>query len=254
MNPLISIFMFTCILLCMNKTYGLQYLTNNQMGLIKTILRHPHKTDYMVNKISEILYQHYRYKAFDIAYEFRQHHYTQCKNIKFDELKLYASKGLLMAIKNYNPDYPFVHHMKLYVKGQLHMGVSDLHPLTILPKKIRLSKKWKKENRKTYMTLLKTTFVGNDDYLYERNSHRCGLQGSSEYSTFAAVWYIIHNLDIDYQRIMKYKYNFYMESIRSNSEVANLMCCSDECIRKKILFVKDKIKANLFTHFLKLTP
>ncbi len=249
MNPLVFIFIFICI----NEIYALHYLTTNQMGLIKTVLRHPCTPDYMVNKISEILYQHYKYKAFDMAYEFTQKYYHQCKNIKFAELKLYASKGLLMAIKNYNPDYPFVNHMKLYVKGQLHMGLSDLHPLTILPKKVRLSKKWKKENGKTYSRLLKTTFVGNDDYLYERNSHRCGLQGS-EYSTFAAVWTIIHNLDIEYQRIMKYKYNFYMESIRSNSEVANLMCCSDECIRKKILYVKDEIRRNLFTHFLELTP
>ena len=53
-----------------------------------------------------------------------------------------------MAIKNYNPDYPFINHMNLYVKGQLYQGISDLHPLTIIPKKMRLSKKWKKENKK----------------------------------------------------------------------------------------------------------
>jgi len=237
----------------MNNTYALHYLTNTQMGLIKTILRHPHKTDYMVNKISEILYQHYRYKAFGIAYEFREQYYTHCKNIKFDELKLYASKGLLMAIKNYNPDYPFINHMKVYVKGQLHMAITDLHPLTILPKNVRLSKKWKKENIQKYMTLLKTKFVGNDIYLYEKNRGRYRLE-CSECSTFASVWYIIHNLDIEYQRIMKYKYNFYMESIRSNSDVALLMCCSSECIRQKILYVKRHIRNNLFAHFLELTP
>lgn len=251
MNPLV--FTFIYFFLCMNNIYALHYLTKNQMTSIKSILLHPHKTDYMVNKISEILYQHYRYKAFDIAYEFRQQYYIQCKNIQFAELKLYASKGLLMAIKNYNPEYPFINHMKVYVKGQLHMGLTDLYPLTILPKKLRLSKKWKKENRKTYITLLNTKFVGNDDYLYERNSHRCSLQYSAN-ATFVNVWHIIHNLDIEYQMIMKYKYNFYMEGIRTNSEVAHLMCCSSECIRQKILYAKYEIRENLFTHFLKLTP
>ena len=77
------------------------------MSQIKTILRHPNKSDYMVDKISQILYQHYKYKAFDMAYDFKQLHYKQCKNIDLDELRLYASRGLLMAIKNYNPEYPF---------------------------------------------------------------------------------------------------------------------------------------------------
>jgi hypothetical protein len=224
------------------------------MALIKTILRHPSRPDYMVNTISEILYQHYRYKAFDIAYEFRQHHYTNCKNIKFDELKMYASKGLLLAIKNYNPEYPFITHMTIYVNGQLHQGMCDLHPLTILPKTMRLSKKWKAENKKTYNRLLKTTFVGNDEYLYEKNMARYKVNNYKEYEIFIKVWNIIHNLDIEHQRIMKYKYDFYMKSIRSNSEVADLMCCSEECIRKKILYVKDEIRRNLFTHFLELTP
>lgn len=248
-----SLFVFYFLILFFSKLYALHYLTNYQMNLIKTILRNPNKSDFMVDKISEILYQHYRYKAFEFAYEFKQTHYKQCKNIQYIELKLYASKGLLMAIKNYNPDYPFINHMKLYVKGQLYQGISELHPLTIIPKKMRLSKKWKRENRKTYNALLKTTFVGNDDYLYERNSHRYNLP-SNEYYIFINVWNIIDKLDIEYQKIMKYKYNLYMESIRTNNEVGDLMCCSGECIRKKILYAKDHIRRNLFTHFLELAP
>ena len=240
MNPLVYIFIFIFI----NNVYALNYLTNNQMTLIKSILRHPNKEGYMVDKISEILYQHYKYKAFEVAYEFKQNHYKHCKNIQYNELKLYASKGLLMAIKNYNPDYPFINHMNLYVKGQLYQGISDLHPLTIIPKKMRLSKKWKKENKKTYITLLNTKFAGNDVYLYERNTNRYCLQ-PLEYSIFIKVWNIINNLDIEYQNIMKYKYNFYIQSIRANSEVADLMCCSGECIRKKILYVKNIIKEEL---------
>jgi hypothetical protein len=234
--------------------YSIKYLTNNQKYLIKTILQHPQSTLYMIDKVRQILYHQYQYKAMEMAFDFKKKYSIQTKHIQFIELKMYASKGLLMAIKNYNPEYPFITHMTIYVNGQLHQGMCHLHPLTILPKTMRLSKKWKAENKKTYNSLIKTTFVGNDDYLYEKNSHRCGLQGSGEYSTFAAVWNIIHNLDIEHQRIMKYKYDFYMQSIRSNSEVSQLMCCSEECIRKKILYVKDEIRRNLFTHFLELTP
>ncbi len=232
-------------------TFSINYLTKKQMSQIKTILRHPNKSDYMVDKISQILYQHYKYKAFDMAYDFKQFHYKQCKNIDFAELKLYASRGLLMAIKNYNPEYPFINHMKIYVKGQLHVGLTDLYPLTILPKTVRISKKWKKENRKTYIKLLNTNFVGNNQYLYEKNMDCYKLQ-SREYSIFIKVWDIINNIDIEYQRIMKYKYNFFMETIRSNSEVAELMCCSHECVRKKILYVKDEIRRKLYPYTIEL--
>jgi hypothetical protein len=119
---------------------------------------------------------------------------------------------------------------------------------------MRLSKKWKAENKKTYNSLIKTTFVGNDEYLYEKNMARYKVNNYKEYELFIKVWNIIHNLDIEHQRIMKYKYDFYMKSIRSNSEVADLMCCSSECIRKKILYVKHELRSSLFTHFLELTP
>jgi len=151
----------------------------------------------------------------------------------------------LLAIKNYNPEYPFITHMTIYVNGQLHQGMCDLHPLTILPKTMRLSKKWKAENKKTYNSLIKTKFVGNDEYLYEKNMNRHKVNNYKEYEIFIKVWNIINNLDIEYQRIMRYKYNFFMEKIRSNSDVAELMCCSDECVRKKILYVKNTIREKL---------
>jgi hypothetical protein len=225
--------------------YSINYLTNNQKYLIKTILKHPQSTPYMIDTVHQILYHQYQYKAMEMAFDFKKKYSIQTKHIQFLELKIYASKGLLMAIKNYNPDYPFINHMRLYVKGQLHQGMSDLHPLTILPKTMRLSKKWKNENKKTYNSLIKTTFVGNDDYLYEKNMSRYKVNNHKEYEIFIQIWSIIHNLDIEYQRIMRYKYNFFLEKVRSNNEVAELMCCSDECVRKKIVYVKNTIREKL---------
>ena len=142
--------------------------------------------------------------------------------------------------------------MTIYVNGQLHQGICDLHPLTILPKTMRLSKKWKAENKKTYNALIKTTFVGNDEYLYEKNMNRHKVNNYKEYEIFIKVWNIINNLDIEYQRIMRYKYNFFMEKIRSNNKVSQLMCCSEECIRKKIINVKNIIREELNHNDLKV--
>jgi hypothetical protein len=243
-TPFMNIF-FVIFLTFIPMNYSINYLTNNQKYLIKTILKHPQSTPYMIDKVQQILYYHYQYKAMEMAFDFKKKYSIKTKHIQFLELKIYASKGLLMAIKNYNPDYPFINHMRLYVNGQLHQGMSDLHPLTILPKTMRLSKKWKAENKKTYNALINTKFVGNDEYLYDKNMVRYKVNNYKEYEFFIKVWNIINNLDIEYQRIMRYKYNFLLEKLRPNSEVAQLMCCSDECVRKKLLYVKNTIREKL---------
>lgn len=226
---------------------ALNYLTSNQWSHIKYILKHPQRTDYMVNTIHQVLYQHYRYKAYNIAYEFKMRYSILCSHISTTELNQYAAKGLLMAIKNYNPEYPFANHMLLYVNSQLYMGLSKLQPLTIIPRHLRLSKKWKNENKFLYKRLTNTKLVGNDDYLYDlieqtKKNKMNHLENSSKSQMLIEIWSIVNSLDIEYQQIMKYKYNFYLEKQRTNTHVAELMCCSDETIRKKLLIIENIIQ------------
>jgi hypothetical protein len=139
---------------------AINYLTSSQWTLIKHILKHPQRTNYMTDTLHQVLYQHYRYKAYDIAFEFKLKYSKLCSHISITEMNQYASKGLLLAIKNYNPKYPFSNHMSLYVNSQLYIGLSNLQPLTTIPKNLRLSKKWKNENKYLYKTLTNTKLVG----------------------------------------------------------------------------------------------
>ena len=226
---------------------AINYLTSNQWTLIKHILKHPQRTDYMVDTIHQILYQHYRYKAYDTAYNFKMKYTKLCGHISTTEMKQYASKGLLLAIKNYNPTYPFSNHMSLYVNSQLYIGLSNLQPLTIIPKTLRLSKKWRNENKVLYKNLTNTKLVGNDYYLYDINQGRNfsktnHLENIQKYQHLLEIWSIVNSLDIEYKTIMNYKYNFYLQKIRSNEHIAELMCCSDETIRKKLLIIQNIIQ------------
>ena len=225
---------------------AINYLTNNQWSHIKYILKHPQRTNYMVETIHQVLYQHYRYKAYSIAYDFKVKYSVLCSHISTIELNQYASKGLLLAIKNYNPKYPFSNHMSLYVNSQLYVGLSKLQPLTTIPIHLRLSKQWKKENNLLYKRLTNTKLVGNDNYLYDiiqpikmKPNH---LENISNYQMLTEIWCIINCLDIEYQQIMKYKYDFHLQKQRSNEHVAQLMCCSDETIRKKLLIIENIIQ------------
>ena len=225
---------------------AINYLTSNQWSQIKYILKHPQRTDYMVDTVHQVLYQHYRYKAYSIAYEFKVKYSVLCGHISLIELNQYAAKGLLMAIKNYNPKYPFANHMSLYVNSQLYIGLSKLQPLTTIPIHLRLSKRWKNENRLLYKTLTSTKLVGSDDYLYDiveqtkiKTNH---LENNSKSQMLTEIWSIVNSLDVECQQIMKYKYSFRLEKLRSNSHVAQLMCCSDETIRKKLLIIENIIQ------------
>ena len=227
--------------------YAINYLTTNQWSLIKHILKHPQRTDYMINTIHQVLYQHYKYKAYDVAYEFKMKYSILCRHISPIEMNQYASKGLMMAIKNYNPKYPFSNHMLLYVNSELYDGLSNLQPLTIVPKTLRLSKKWRNENKVLYKKLTNTKLVGSDYYLYDiiqdKNSSKTNhLENISKYQHLLEIWSIVKSLDIEYQIIMNYKYNFHLQKLRSNSHIAELMSCSVETIRKKILIVENIIQ------------
>lgn len=237
---------FLLWLLTFQTACAINYLTTTQWSLIKQVLGHPQRTPIMVEQINQVLYQHYRYKAFELANGFKVKYSALCSHITTTELNQYAAKGLLLAIKNYNPKYPFSGHLSLYVNSQLYIGLSDLQPLTIIPRHLRLSKKWRSKNKFLYKTLTNTKLVGSDHYLYDvkqdTNSKTNHLENSSKYSDLVEIWCIINNLDIESQKIMKYKYNFYMKKIRSNREVGILMCCSDETIRKKVLSIQNIIQ------------
>ena len=222
--------------------HAINYLTSNQWSQIKYILKHPQRTSDMVNTIQQVLYCHYVGKTDSIAYEFKKKYSKLCRHISMTEMKQYSSKGLLLAIKNYNPKYPFSTHMSLYVRSQLYIGLSDLQPLTSLPRHLRLSKKWKNENNRLYKRLTSTKLVGNDDYLYNLVQSKNDLEHFSRNENLIEIWSVVNSLDIEYQKIMSYKYNSQLEKIRSNSHVAELMCCSDETIRKKLLIIENIIQ------------
>ena len=103
-----------------------------------------------------------------------------------------------------------------------------------------------RQNKFLYKRLTNTKLVGGDNYLYDigqqtkmKTNH---LENISKYQMLIEIWSIINNLDIESQKIMKYKYNFHLEKLRSNSHVAELMCCSDETIRKKLLIIQNIIQ------------
>ena len=242
--------MFLLLLLllwCMSSVTSINYLTRNQWNHIKHILKHPKSTDHMINTCNQIIFQHYKHYAYNMAYDFKTTYYKKCRHISLDELKLYASRGLLDAISRYDTTMPFSFskYASIYIKGELYYGMSELHPLTLLPISKRISKQWRTQHLVLYKKMTNTKFISHYDYydhLYistNENSYIC----ANKYKELLELWNIINGLDVDEQdkKIMKYKYNFYFQKLRSNQEIGDLLGYSSETIRKKINKIKNRV-------------
>jgi len=233
------------LLCCIMNANSINYLTKNQWTSIKHILKHPKSTSNMINACNEIIFQHYKHYAYNMAYDFKTTYYKKCRHISLNELKLYASRGLLDAILRYNASMPFSFskYASIYIKGELYYGMSEMHPLTLLPISKRISKKWRTQNLVLYKKMTNTKFMSHYDYydgLYV-STHKDSDVFVNKYKELIELWNIINHLDEEYKKIMKYKYNFYFQKIRSDEEIGDLLGYSGETIRKKINEIKNRV-------------
>ena len=233
-------------MLCsMNRVTSINYLTKTQWNSIKHILQHPKSTHTMINTCNEIIFQHYKHYAYSMAYDFKTTYYKKCRHISLNELKLYASRGLLDAILRYNTSMPcsFSKYASIYIKGELYYGMSEMHPLTLLPISKRIHKQWRTQNLVLYKKMTNTKFMSNYDYydgLYV-STHKDSYIWMDKYKELQELWNIINRLDEEDNKIIKYKYNFYFQKIRSDKEIGDLLGYSSETIRKKINKIKSRV-------------
>jgi hypothetical protein len=131
--------------------------------------------------------------------------------------------------------------------------MSELHPLTLLPISKRISKQWRTQHLVLYKKMTNTKFMSHYDYydhLYKSNENSENNHEREYMMILTQLWNIINHLDEEDKKIMKYKYNFYFQKIRSNQEMGYLLGYSSETIRKKInkittrIYHENKIKNN----------
>ena len=239
------LFILFLFLYCFTSVQSINYLTKNQWYYIKHILKHPKSTSNMINACNQIIFQHYKHYAYNMAYDFKTTYYKKCRHISLNELKLYASRGLLDAILGYNSSLPFSFskYASIYIKGELYYGMSETHPLTLLPISKRIHKQWRTQNLVLYKKMTNTKFMSNYDYydgLYV-STHKDTYIWVDKYKELQELWNIINRLDEEDNKIIKYKYNFYFQKIRSNKEIGDLLGYSSETNRKKMNKIKSRI-------------
>ena len=250
MNILIIIFLlFVKCSLAFKMNTNTVYLSTTQWQSIHSLLKNPELTVEMRNKINTVIYNSYETYALIKAYEFKTFHKYKCKNIKLDELKLYSKFGLFNAVKKYNGCSYFVNYADKYIMGELYKGLTDLYPLSSIPKSDR--RKGIEHRGCHLMKEHPTTFISYENYWLFDKYNLETIRGTSRHldkiiesdNALALLEFINLSLEPFSKQVFFYKYDNDFNVIRTNRQVADLLCCSEETIRTTLIDIKNRLKS-----------
>jgi len=222
------IFIISLLIISVN---SLKHLVKEQWNDIKVIIQNKNTPESMREKVNKILYTHYKDYALYKAIKFKKIHRYKCCHISLDDLHISACNGLIESIKNYNGDSYFLPYANIYIISALYSIMTELHPISPISKKNRMSKK------NIYLKKPKVYYLGKGQYDIS-NKHN---NENTDYDKYVEYWEVINmsNINPKIKRMLHYKYNFYFDKIRSNKEIGKLMHFSEEHIRLELAKVKN---------------
>jgi hypothetical protein len=223
------------------------HLTTNQLQLINNLIKNKNLDLNQRVKINQLLYASYEKWAVKKAQYFKKHHLFKCKNIHISELVLSSKIGLFKATKKYNGNIYFTYFADLYVRSELYKTLTAYFATSSIPKNIRI--KNKKNLSETELTIYNQN-IDSNLINYSNSFQMCNMSNMSnmsnnieetiiekqeKYQKYLYVWKKINKLDGSFRkRIFMLKYDFDFKELRSNKEIAVLMCCSEETVRQKL--------------------
>jgi len=194
-------------------------------------------TPSMKQKIETIVFHRHLPLVYRMTTDFRKFHRRKSQNILLDDMQAFAYKGLLDATRKYNGKHNFVHYAKIYIQGTLYKSLTTHHPISTIPKDIRRKKATHIDSN--IYEIRKNIYLNKRDTLpssIEPNHYYQQNQYShySQYSQYNHIWDKIQTFSPFTSRCFRLKFNFFFRVVRSNKQVAELMCCSEELVRRHI--------------------
>ena len=230
--------------------YNSYHLKNYQIKIIDNLIKNPNLEIYQRNKINEVLFISYKKWAIKKACNFKKLHRYKCKNIHINDLIICSKFGLFKAIEKYNGSTSLHNYADIYVKSELLKRITQEFSFLGIPRNILKKNKSKMSEKDLlkYKELLNKKIINTFpiDKIQSKNSIEKLYENNEKYKI---IWSQISNLDSFTKRIYFLKYDFELNKIRSNKHISELMCCSEENIRKRIT---DTI--HIFTNYTKITP
>ena len=214
------------ILLLIQCCVGFKLLSLTQYKDLQYYVSSNKTTPSMRKKAQCILFHRHLPLVYSKVSNFRSFHRRKCKHIVKDDLLFYGYKGLYNCVQNYNGRSNFVKFASIYINGALYTGLTAHTPI---------SKQSKKERGKAYIRNYnddnhKNIYLNTRDYL-KTNIHH---QKFDHFYNYAKIWKFVDTLPPFSRRLFHYKFDFWLEKKRTNAHIAELMCCSEEWVRRNI--------------------
>lgn len=234
--------------------FTISFLTLYKWSIIKNIINSNITTDIMKNNAKKVIFIEYYNWTKKQTFIFIKDNPKLLRQIKFNELNMYALSGLSKAIKNYNYSYKskFSNYASLYIKNDLYKGITDLKPMRLLPHHYRVNKNWKSNNTYLYKkSMNQIQFLGFDEWVLDKfiedreNIDSDQLIINIKNSKINEINNIVSTLKPSLKRIFFYRYDENMNKKFKIDRIAELMCVSDETIRKSLNIIKEELIKNI---------
>jgi RNA polymerase sigma factor (sigma-70 family) len=211
------------------------YLTNHQVNILFKYITHTRynpsksssKNNILVSEVKNILFERYVGVAYKITKDFRAFHTFKCRHIPKEDLEQGALLGLWLCLDKYNTTYPFYPYAKRYIVGSLYKTLTAHYPISKDSKAERIKRK-----PRMVCSFDKTGL------LHQKNYQPFFVESPENIHTyqrdFYPYWDVLDTLDTKSVNMFFCKFNRYFVPIRSNLEVAKVMGCSQETVRKTV--------------------
>jgi RNA polymerase sigma factor (sigma-70 family) len=196
--------------------YALQtYFSSSQWKKARFILDHPGTTDAMKQEIQLYIFEAYKEwsKYYGVKKYKKRIHAGQ---IQKGDIEIYALIGLWKAIDHYDPLYPFYTYAKQCIHWSLYKGIRQMAPISKI----------------SYHKSMRMPYAPSTTLLFDEYKEIAQICDTIE--SFEKDLTLEPSMNASTKRMFQYKYNNQMQKIRSNKEVAELMCCSEETVRKRL--------------------
>jgi len=191
------------------------YIRPSAWAKVRMILKHPRATNVMKREIQMHIFEAYKeWSKYYGVNKYKKRIYAG--QIQKGDIEIYALIGLWKAIDHYDPSYPFYTYAKQCIHWSLYKGIRQMAPISNISFHKRLR-----------MPYAPSTTLLFDEYKEVAQIHNT-MEPFDEEATLES------STNASTKRMFHYKYNNKMQKIRSNKEIAQLMCCSEETVRKRL--------------------
>ena len=244
-----------------SNTISSLYITKEQWKSINQILSNPNPLPpQQETQLRNKIYEYYENWATYKAYQFKRLHKHKCRVIPIEELAMYSRKALYQATRNYNGRSKFVYYAQQLILWELYHTMTDLHPITNLPKSVRMKKTQQGNQTTRHRKQLNTQFMGENEWIIDKLSSKYSMAPSSTdiltryldtenfQKGYQKIFQKVAESDPMTQKIFYLKYQSLLENEgkeKSNREIGERIGFSEEYVRKKI----DSLKKQLLPLF-----